>query len=185
MAMPNDFAFRGASPDDAGLLARAAAGFFTDTFGAANRPEDMAAYLATAFSEERQRTELADSANRVLLALDADGELAGYAHLRFGAHPSTCPLPNGDGARPAEIVRLYAGRQWHGRGLGAQLMDACLAISRECGADIIWLGVWEHNARAIAFYRKRGFQVIGEQSFLLGADRQRDLVMAAQLTSEG
>jgi len=49
---------------------------------------------------------------------------------------------------------------------------------------VLWLGVWERNARAIAFYRKQGFEVVGEQEFMLGADRQRDLVMARRLTGE-
>lgn len=183
--MPDDFAFRWASLDDAAKLTHAAATFFADTFGDANRPEDMTAYLSSAFSEDRQRDELADPNNRVLLALDLGGELAGYVHLRFGVRPGGTPLPNGDEERPVEIARLYAGRQWHGRGLGAQLMERCFTVCRDWGAGVVWLGVWEHNARAIAFYKKRGFQVIGEQSFLLGTDRQRDLVMAAYLTSEG
>ena len=62
-------------------------------------------------------------------------------------------------------------------------MDACLATAREWEADLLWLGVWEHNPRAIAFYEKRGFRAIGAQEFLLGADRQRDLVMVLYLTT--
>lgn len=183
--MPHEFTLRLATPADAGPLARAAAEFFTDTFGAANRREDLVAYLSTAFSEERQRRELEDSSNRVLLAIDEAGELSGYVQLRFGARPASAILPNGSATRGVEIARLYAGRQWHGRGLGARLMDASLSAARQWGADMVWLGVWEHNPRAIAFYKKHGFRVIGEQWFMLGTDRQRDLVMAVQLTSKG
>lgn len=46
------------------------------------------------------------------------------------------------------------------------------------GSDVVWLGVWERNARAIAFYKKYGFVERGEHVFLLGHDRQRDIVMA-------
>ena len=183
--MPNEFTLRLATPADSGPLARAAAELFADTFGAANQPEDLEAYLATAFSEERQRRELEDSNNRVLLALDEAAELSGYVHLRFGARPASTNLPNGSGIRPVEIARLYAGRRWHGRGLGAQLMDASLGAARAWRADVVWLGVWEHNPRAIAFYKKHGFRAVGEQWFMLGNDRQRDLVMAVQLTSVG
>ena len=42
----------------------------------------------------------------------------------------------------------------------------------------LWLGVWERNVRAQAFYRKQGFTVVGSQIFRLGSDPQRDLVMA-------
>jgi ribosomal protein S18 acetylase RimI-like enzyme len=89
------------------------------------------------------------------------------------------------GLKTAEIARLYADQRWHGRGLGGALMHVCIATARDWGADLLWLGVWERNARAIAFYEKHGFRVIGEQEFQLGADRQRDLVMALNLTSEG
>jgi ribosomal protein S18 acetylase RimI-like enzyme len=181
--MPNEFVFRWATADDAGPLARAAATFFLDTFGPHNRAEDMEQYLATSFSEERQRQDLADAANRILLAVTDEGALAGYVHLKVGATPSAARLPNGSRSA-VEIARLYADRRWHGQGLGAELMAASLKAGREWGADTVWLGVWERNARAIAFYEKHGFRVIGEQPFMLGVDRQRDLVMARHLTSE-
>jgi ribosomal protein S18 acetylase RimI-like enzyme len=163
-------------------LTKAAAAFFVDSFGAANRPEDMDVYVTGAFSEARQRAELADVTNRVMLATTPGGDIAGYAHLRFGVVPSGNAVP--DERRPAvEIARLYADRRWHGRGLGSRLMERSLASAREWCARTVWLGVWEENARAIAFYQKNGFVVIGEQQFMLGSDRQRDLVMAADLTS--
>jgi ribosomal protein S18 acetylase RimI-like enzyme len=182
--VPNDFALRWATPADAASLARAAAAFFADTFAPDNRPEDMDAYVSSAFSEERQRHELSDPTNRILLALDTGESLAGYAHLKVGTRPASGALPNVSTKRTVEIARLYADRRWHGRGLGGLLMDSCLAAGREWGAELVWLGVWERNARAIAFYQKHGFRVVGEQSFLLGADQQRDLVMAIHLTSE-
>src|SRR5690348_17719349 len=103
--MPNELTFRLATVADAAPLARAAATFFAETFGPDNRPQDMDAYLASAFSEERQRADLADPANRVLLALGSDGGLAGYVHLRLGATPASAPLP-ARAHRPIEIARL-------------------------------------------------------------------------------
>ena len=168
---------------DAAALARAGAAFFAETFGAANTREDMAAYLTEAFSETRQRSDLSSDNSRVWLAIDGTGQIVGYAHVRLGA-----PLPDGAsirGERPAEIARLYADRGYHGRGLGAALMATSLAGARAWAADLIWLGVWERNARAIAFYEKHGFRIVGSQQFMLGADRQTDHVMARLLTTEG
>ena len=51
-----------------------------------------------------------------------------------------------------------------------------LARAGRGGADQVWLGVWEHNPRAIAFYRKHGFVEVGAQVFQLGGDPQRGLV---------
>lgn len=174
------FSIRLATPDDAPALTVAGRDFFRDTFGSANRPEDMEAYLASAFSESRQRAELAEPGARVLLAIGRGGEIVGYAHLRLGASPpASSAAPSG---RPAEIARLYADRRWHGRGLGAALMDAAVATARQWGAALLWLGVWEENPRAIAFYAKHGFVDVGGQEFLLGSDRQRDRIMARRLT---
>jgi ribosomal protein S18 acetylase RimI-like enzyme len=176
-------ALRLATPDDARLLAAAASRFFVDTFGAANQPDDMASYLADEFSEARQFGELSAPDTRLLLALDGDDHIAGYVHIRLDA-----PLPSEasiTGEPAAEIARLYADRDWHGRGLGKLLMDAAIEAARTAGADVLWLGVWEHNARAIGFYAKMGFQIVGAKDFLLGKDRQRDHVMALRLTSEG
>jgi len=174
------FSIRVATPDDAPALTAAASAFFRDTFGAANRPEDIEHYLAHAFSESRQRAELEDSASRILVATGSDGEIVGYVHLRLGAPPpAASSAPAG---RPAEINRLYAARRMHGRGLGAALMDAAVSTATRWGAELLWLGVWEENARAIAFYAKHGFVDVGEQEFQLGADLQHDRIMARRLT---
>jgi GNAT superfamily N-acetyltransferase len=172
-----------ATARDAAALARAAAAFFRDTFGAANRSEDMDAYVPAAFSEERQAAELSAPDARIWLAVDPTDAIAGYVHLRLGAAVPAAASLSCD--RPAEIARLYADRRWHGHGLGPRLMAAAVSTAREWGADVLWLGVWQQNARAIAFYEKQGFVVVGAQDFLLGADRQRDHVMALRLTSNG
>lgn len=163
---------RRAGPDDAILLASLAASTFADTFAADNDPADMAAYAAAAFGEDTQRAELADPRNVVLLAERA-GEPLGYAMLHDGALPSCI-----DGRDALEIARLYAVRSAIGSGVGAVLMQACLDEAAARGRRTIWLGVWEHNARAIAFYRRWSFRDVGTQYFQLGRDRQTDLVMA-------
>ena len=81
------------------------------------------------------------------------------------------------GAKPIELVRLYASREWIGRGVGAALMRACLEEARGAGYETIWLGVWERNARAQTFYEKWGFRAVGEHVFQLGSDPQRDILM--------
>jgi len=86
-----------------------------------------------------------------------------------------------DTSRSAEIQRIYADRAWHGRGVGETLMRACIDQAREWQCDVIWLGVWERNPRAIAFYEKTGFQRVGRQMFVLGRDVQFDLVMSRRL----
>ncbi len=162
---------RKANATDANLLADLGSRTFQETFSGDNTPEDMATYLTSSFSVERQIADLADPAWTALIA-EVDGVGAGYAKLRSGS-PATTVV----GAKPVELVRLYVLHEWLGRGVGEKLMRACLNEARSAGYETIWLGVWERNARAQAFYRKWNFRPVGEQIFQLGSDPQRDIVM--------
>ena len=163
---------RSATPSDAPALSALGERTFRDTFAADNRPEDLAAYLAATYTPERQAADLADPARHTLVAVTASGELAGFAQLRAGPAPSCVRGP-----APIELLRLYVDRSWHGRGLAWHLMAATLAAAAERQASTLWLGVWERNLRAIAFYVKCGFRDVGSHDFLLGSDRQTDRLM--------
>jgi GNAT superfamily N-acetyltransferase len=173
--LPPAPAIRCAVPADAARLAVLAETSFVDTFGADNRPEDMAAYLATAFGAALQRAELEDAACTVYLAEDR-GEALGYAMVREGAAPACVGSGNA-----LEIARLYAVRRWIGAGVGAALIQQSLREAEARGRDTLWLGVWERNARAIAFYERWGFAHVGSQPFTLGSDVQTDHVMARRV----
>jgi len=160
------------------ILAEVGAETFFDSFAADNTPEDMAAYLAQSFSPEQQARELADPDSKFLI-VEVGGHVAGYARLKFGPAPAAIT-----GQKPVEIARFYARKPWIGRGLGAQLMQACQREAEQAGCDVIWLDVWERNPRAIAFYRKWGFVEVGAQVFQLGSDAQRDLLMAKSIVLE-
>ena len=165
------FTIRSATHDDVPSLTIFGARIFRETFGPYNRPEDLAAYLDDAYSEDRQRSELDDPARSTLIADSASG-IVGFAQLRAAYTPDCV-----SGPAPIELLRFYVDPQWHGRGLAPVLMDAVLAQAQARHARTLWLGVWERNPRAIAFYRKRGFQDVGSHEFLLGQDRQTDRVM--------
>jgi ribosomal protein S18 acetylase RimI-like enzyme len=166
---------RRADTEDAGLLAELGARTFSETFAADNSPEDMDTYLAATFNPARLAAELADPASTFFVA-EVGGLAAGYAHLHAGE-----PAEGVEGAKPVELVRLYVSREWLGRGVGEALMRACVDEARRAGRETIWLGVWERNGRAQAFYRKWDFHAVGEHVFQLGSDPQRDIVMERAL----
>jgi ribosomal protein S18 acetylase RimI-like enzyme len=166
-----DLTIRRAEPDDAGLLAELGARTFSETFAADNDPEDLAAYLASSFNPARQADELTDPASTFFIA-EVGGVAAGYAMLRAGETEKGV-----EGAKPVELVRLYVSREWLGRGVGEGLMRACVDEARRAGYETIWLGVWERNGRAQAFYRKWNFRAVGEHVFQLGSDPQTDILM--------
>lgn len=166
-----------ATADDAPMLAELAARLFEDTFGPDNDPADMRLYLATSFSEEKQRAEIQDPDRAVWIALGPSDQAIGYATMRRGTRSSGVT-----GERPAEVQRIYADRSWHGHGVGGALMTACVEQARAWGCDVLWLAVWERNPRAIAFYEKTGFRKVGRQTFMLGRDLQHDDVMARSVS---
>lgn len=137
----------------------------------------MSAYLATAFSTAQQSTELADPASLFLIA-ENNGAAVGYAMLRSGT-----ALDSVNGGRPIELVRLYVLQERLGSGVGAALVQQCIIEAKRQGYETLWLGVWEHNARAQAFYRKWNFHEVGTHIFQLGNDPQTDIVMQRPISN--
>lgn len=163
---------RKATISDAKQLAQLAERTFRETFAAMNTPEDMELHAQSSYSEEIQASEISNPQMVTFLSED-NHRLVGFAQLKRGNAPS-CVLAQS----PGEIQRLYVVEDWHGKGVAQDLMKACLEELQGQGADVVWLGVWERNPRAISFYQKFGFVEVGEHVFPLGSDPQRDLVMA-------
>ena len=163
---------RKANRSDAERLSQLAERIFRDTFSAVNAAEDIDLHCRNSYSEAIQAAEIANP-NMLTLLSEEGGKLAGYAQLRWAEAPD-CVVAD----RPGEIQRLYVASDWHGKGIAQDLMDACIEEMKSRGSDVVWLGVWERNPRAISFYRKFGFVEVGDHIFPVGRDPQRDVVMA-------
>ncbi|NIR31247.1 MAG: GNAT family N-acetyltransferase [Gammaproteobacteria bacterium] len=162
---------RRAGLEEADLIADLGARTFSAAFAVQNRPEDMAAYLAESFSPETVRRQLANPDWLFLIGLDGENVI-GYAALRKGEVPACVRGP-----APVEIVRIYVEPGCIGGGYGSTMMQACLKEASDEGHATVWLGVWEHNARAIEFYTRWGFEAVGSHTFVLGSDPQNDIIM--------
>ena len=162
---------------DAAALAVFGERMFLETFGPSNDPAHIRAYLDEAFGLAQQSAELADPDTTILLAT-FDDALVAYAQLRRGPPPEC--VAHGDAI---ELQRFYLDRHAHGSGLASTLMDEVRATATALGAAYIWLGVWENNPRAIAFYAKCGYDDVGSKTFDVGTDRQVDRVMVAPLAN--
>ncbi len=162
---------RPAVVSDATALAAFAENSFREAFGPDNRPQDMDQYCRKAFGPDVQRRELLDSEVKTVLALSVD-TIVGYGQVRLRSN--TKCIASDDAA---EIQRLYVDSAWQGKQLAPGLLQALIKAASRSGAECIWLGVWERNARAIRFYEKMGFTPVGEHTFTLGSDVQRDLVL--------
>lgn len=181
LAQPDDLAVRLARPDDVPALAELAALTFPLACPPSVTPADAAAFIAEHLSVDAFATALGDPGRRVLVVPDEAGALVGYALLVLGE-------PHDEGAaaavtiRPtAELSKCYVHPDRHGGGAAAALMSASLHLARRLGAAGVWLGVNQHNARALRFYAKSGFVVVGVKHFTVGTVREDDYVMERAL----
>lgn len=174
----NNLRIRRGTVADAETLQPLAIVIFNDAFAdnPLNKPEDMRAYIAEAFSLEQTRRELGDE-NVTFFVAEIDDRMIGYAKLT--EHSPVHCVADDD---PVELSRLYVLRDFHGQGIADCLMSECLALAESKNYRTMWLGVWEHNARARRFYEKIGFRHVGEHIFQLGSDAQTDWVMEKVLS---
>ena len=170
---------RSAVAADVSALAELAARTFRETFAADNRPEDMALHLTSSYGVSQQGAELADPDITTLLA-EVDGQLVGFAQLRSDGATSCVT-----GEAPIELWRFYVAQAWHGLGVAQALMQRVESEAQARGARTLWLGVWERNPRALAFYRKTGFSDVGSQVFMVGEDAQTDRVLVRAVGGPG
>ena len=162
---------------DAAALAELAARTFNETFAADNRPEDIELHSAQAYGEALQLQEILDP-EIVTLLVEVEGQLAGYAQLRSGNTPECVT-----GENPIELWRFYVAQPWHGRGIAQSLMRSVEVNALDRGARTLWLGVWERNERAKAFYRKTDFCDVGSHVYMVGTDAQTDRILARPLST--
>ena len=168
---------RRAEEDDALALSQLAERTFRDAFADSNTAANMQLHCAGSYGPALQLGEIRDS-SRETWVVDSDRRLVAFVQLRLNA-----PSPIIPSERSVEIQRFYVEASHHGGGLAHQLMAHVLARAKAAGSATLWLGVWERNLRALAFYRKWGFEVVGEHTFRLGDDPQRDLIMHCDITT--
>lgn len=148
-----------------------------ETFLSANADcssaENVNAFLDAAYTVSRQREELADPDLATLVAQDGRGYWAGYAQLRFGTEPRNGVTL----ARPVELGRIYLLPRYHGQGFGAALMAKLVERARDRGGDGLWLSAWEEAIRALRFYARHGFEIVGRTFFAIGDDAKGNWVM--------
>jgi ribosomal protein S18 acetylase RimI-like enzyme len=166
---------RNAAHNDVADLVEMAAEAFRDTYREIVDPQDMEDYVATALTPDYFLPHVDNPSSSLLLAI-AGAQLVGYALVTRSA-PPTCV----NRFSPVELARIYLRREVIGKGYGASLMRAVQAEARSLRADGIWLGVYDRNLRARAFYQRWGFTDVGIRQFMLGDKVYADPIMCAPL----
>lgn len=166
---------RTATIEDAELLSQLGAVTFSEAFSEVNTKEDLENYLQSAFSLQQIKSEIEDDGNLFFLLFQNE-EAVAYAKLNTNEKVNTL-----EGKKIVQIQRIYARRKALGTGVGTLLMKQCIDEALRRGMEVIWLTVWQQNTRAIEFYKKWGFEIIGEKKFIVGSKLYNDHVMSLDL----
>jgi diamine N-acetyltransferase len=148
---------------------------FNETFKDQNSPENMNTYLERAYNIKQLEKELSNISSQFFFVY-FNNEVAGYLKLNTNDAQS-----EEMGGESLEIERIYIKSEFQKHGLGKYLLNKALEIGLEHNKKKIWLGVWEKNENAIAFYKKMGFIQTGAHSFYMGDEEQIDLIMTKTL----
>jgi len=157
--------------DEAELLLSFSKQTFYEFFAHLNESANMEAYSSVAFTLQNTLDQLNNPGSEFYFAM-LGSEVAGYIKLNFDDAQSDVKDKNA-----MEVERIYVSGQHHGKKIGKLLLDFSIEIARNKNLSYVWLGVWEHNHKALGFYEHQGFEVFGSHEFLLGTDRQKDLLM--------
>src|SRR5262249_18143569 len=166
---------RTATAADAEMLTELAWRTFYDAFAPMNSPENMETYRAQNFTLQHFSAQL-DDPRAIFLIAEFEATPVAFAKLYDGDVPDCVR-----GFAPIEIERFYVDQQFHGKGIAHTLMQACFDRARQSGRKAVYLGVWENNHRAMAFYRKWGFEIVGSHVFQMGDEAQNDFFMERRL----
>lgn len=166
---------RKCSIEDVQLLQEVSIETFSDTFKDQNSPENMAAYLEKAYTLKKLENELSNASSQFFF-IYLNEELAGYLKVNTGDAQSEEMDDDS-----LEIERIYVRSKYQKQGLGKYLMNKAIEIATEWNMKAIWLGVWEKNQNAIAFYSKNGFVKTGAHSFYMGDEEQVDYILTKTL----
>lgn len=148
---------------------------FFDAFNNQNSPDNMKAYMETAFTIEKLSSELKNPESSFYFS-KYQGIPIGYLKLNFG-NAQTERIQE----KSIEIERIYILEEYQGYKIGQILMEKAISIAKTNNADFIWLGVWEKNSGAIRFYKKNGFEPFSSHHFTMGTDIQTDILMRLKL----
>ncbi|TFG76622.1 MAG: GNAT family N-acetyltransferase [Flavobacteriales bacterium] len=148
---------------------------FKDAFEKDNDPEDFKAYMEVAFDREKLKGELSSKDSYFFFAY-VDDVLAGYIKLNQNQNQTDIKL-----LQSMELERIYVSEPYQGKKIGEWLLAKAKQITAEREKTFLWLGVWEKNAKAIAFYQRHGFVKFGTHPYYIGKDEQTDWLMRFDL----
>ncbi|MCC6508675.1 MAG: GNAT family N-acetyltransferase [Pirellulaceae bacterium] len=171
--MQHNITCRRVQADEVGSLGRLGRILFTETFGHLYSVADLNDFLDRVFSDQALTNDL--ESGRVVWIAELE-EWLGY--IKMG--PLSLPVDTG-GRRAVELKQLYVIRPYHGRGVAGLLMDKFVQWARDQQADDLYVSCWSGNDRALAFYKRYGFETVGAYTFWVGQHGDHELILKSSL----
>ena len=166
---------RAATLADAPALAAFGIKTFFETFGHLYPEGDAAFFTTQRFSLARTREDISEVGRFIQLVL-VDDQIVGFLDCGALGLPILNPA-----VQSVELYRLYVDVAAKGTGLAQELMTIALNWARSMHASSLYLGVYHDNARALAFYKKYGFEIVGAYQFRVGNILDDERIMELKL----
>ena len=152
-----------ATIQNAKYLAPIAKEAFLTAHGHSATKEDIDSYVAANFSEANFVEEISNPNNHYYLVY-YNSKLAGYSKVTLNTINKNIASEN-----TTYMSRLYLLKEFYGLNLGKELFDYNIEFSKKHNQLGMWLAVWIENERAIKFYTKMGFKIVGKYDFRISA----------------
>lgn len=176
----NTVEIKRAGKEDAQLLSDLSNATFIETYRGCCADEELLDFMDSFFNEEVITQELKNE-NDFYFIVYVDNFPAGY--MRLIEEKEEYPLQKKHKA--IHLKRIYVLKEYHSKKVGAALMSYALQFAANKGYELLWLGVWEHNDKAISFYKKWCFEDINKpHSFYVGGTIHTDRWMVKFIEKE-
>ncbi|RYC52453.1 GNAT family N-acetyltransferase [Flagellimonas olearia] len=170
-----NLSFRQCSVSDLDTLVKISKDTFVAAFEQDNDPTDFQEYINKAFSRERLEREL-ENPDSLFHFVYESNTLVGYFKVNLGTAQTDV-----HDEKAMELERIYVLEGHQGKQIGAQILQYIIQLVVEQKMEYLWLGVWEHNPKAIRFYQRHGFQKFGEHPYYIGTDEQTDWLLRLEV----
>lgn len=154
-----------ATKKDIELIIEIGKNTFLEAHGKSASAEDLTTYLNQSYHQNTLSKELEDPKN-LFHIIYFNNEPAGFSKI----------IINGENANPllnkvTKLERIYIYKIFYDKRLGLTLLNFNIYLSKKLSQKGMWLYVWVENQRAINFYKKMGFEIIGAYNFKISATK--------------
>ena len=119
----------------------------------------MSEFLKENYNDDAIKEELRDTKN-IYHILNYNDKAVGFTKIILNSEH-----PNIAHKNVTKLDRIYLLKEFQDQKLGFELFKFNVNLSKRYGQSGIWLFTWVGNTRALNFYLKAGFNIIGSHKF--------------------